>query len=425
MHPTLLEVAASLLFALAILHTFAAEWIQNQSEKFPHESVRSRFLAWMGNVEAVFGVWAGLLVLFIATIYGPDRAVQYLEEVNFNEPLFVFAIMCIAATRPLITLARAAIEAIAGRIPLPHDVAYLLVCLTLGPWLGSLITEPAAMTLTALLLRERFFVRPLSTPLRYGILGTLFVNISIGGTLTHFAAPPVVMVAHTWNWDLQFMFTHFGRYGMLASLINALGLVTLFRKELNRLSGTAPRMPKAAIPWGLVLIHCWFLVGTVLGAHHPAVFLPLLALFIGFTDITRKHQDRVQLKEAALVGFFLAGLVVLGQSQGWWLAPLLAKFDPTGLFLGATGLTAITDNAALTFLGSQVPHLSDSLKHALVAGAVAGGGLTVIANAPNPAGYGILHDTFGENGISPAKLFAAALVPTGVAMLCLWFLPNF
>jgi hypothetical protein len=58
------------------------------------------------------------------------------------------------------------------------------------------------------------------------------------------------------------------------------------------------------------------------------------------------------------------------------------------MYFGATALTAITDNAALTYLGSLVEGVSDQLKYALVAGAVSGGGLTVIANAPNPAGAG-------------------------------------
>jgi Na+/H+ antiporter NhaD/arsenite permease-like protein len=69
----------------------------------------------------------------------------------------------------------------------------------------------------------------------------------------------------------------------------------------------------------------------------------------------------------------------------------------------------VTDNAALTYLGTLVPDLTPGARYALVAGAVAGGGLTVIANAPNPAGYGLLRDSFGEDGISPLNLFLSAL----------------
>jgi molybdate transport system substrate-binding protein len=90
------------------------------------------------------------------------------------------------------------------------------------------------------------------------------------------------------------------------------------------------------------------------------------------------------------VAFFLAGLVVLGGLQQLVAAAALTGMEPLALFFGATALTAITDNAALTYLGSLVEGVSDEFKYALVAGAVAGGGLTVIANAPNPAGVAIL-----------------------------------
>src|SRR3546814_11932794 len=81
-----------------------------------------------------------------------------------------------------------------------------------------------------------------------------------------------------------------------------------------------------------------------------------------------------------MVGFFLAGLVVLGGLQKWWLQDLLGGLEPTVLFWGATALTAITDNAALTYLGSLVEGASPAWHYMLVAGAVTGGGLTVIAN---------------------------------------------
>ena len=120
--------------------------------------------------------------------------------------------------------------------------------------------------------------------------------------------------------------------------------------------------------------------------------------------------------------FFLAGLVTLGSLQAYWLKPLIESLDGTALFFGATGLTAITDNAALTYLGSLVEGISDELKYALVAGAVTGGGLTVIANAPNPAGIGILQDSivFKDEGVSPTGLFLGALMPTAVAILFFW-----
>jgi Na+/H+ antiporter NhaD/arsenite permease-like protein len=144
-----------------------------------------------------------------------------------------------------------------------------------------------------------------------------------------------------------------------------------------------------------------------------------LLLFLGLTDITREYQSDMRIKESLLVAFFLAGIVVFGGFQSWWLRPLIGNLTNTTLFFGSTALTAFTDNAALTYLGSQIPDVTVPFKYALVAGAVAGGGLTVIANAPNPAGFAILRDHFGEDGISPLKLFLGALPPTLIAVVLL------
>ena len=68
-------------------------------------------------------------------------------------------------------------------------------------------------------------------------------------------------------------------------------------------------------------------------------------------------------------------------------------------------------------LASLIVGISDEAKYSLVAGAVAGGGLTVIANAPNPAGVAILRPKFEDGAIHPLGLLVAALPPTAVAAL--------
>jgi hypothetical protein len=92
----------------------------------------------------------------------------------------------------------------------------------------------------------------------------------------------------------------------------------------------------------------------------------------------------------------------------------------TGAF--QTVSAAPADNAALTYLGSQVEGLQEFSKYSLVAGSVVGGGLTVIANAPNPAGIGILGSSFGDDGVKPSRLLLYALPPTLIAAICFWFL---
>lgn len=422
-HPV--QWLATVLFAAAIFHTFATGKILEKAHASAVGSTRANLFHILGEVEIVFGLWAAIFVALYALIDGPDSAIAYVQGVDFTEAAFVFVIMAVAATRPIRALALRGIElsaaAITRAIPrVSVHQAFYFVTLVLGPLLGSLLTEPAAMTVCALILKERFFAHPTSVRFRYKTLALLFVNISIGGVLTHFAAPPVVMVAHAWNWDTSFMFTHFGYKAMIAVILNAAFTIYILRVDFAKLGAAGATERKSArIPLWVTFVNIGFLFLVVYCAHYLAVFLGLFMLFVGVTTVTAHYQDPLKLRESMLVGFFLAGLVVLGKPQAWWLAPFITSLGPRSLYLGATALTAVTDNAALTFLGSQVPNLAPALKYALVAGAVTGGGLTVIANAPNPAGYGLLKSHFGPDGIRPGRLLQAAVIPTLIAALCL------
>jgi Na+/H+ antiporter NhaD/arsenite permease-like protein len=73
-------------------------------------------------------------------------------------------------------------------------------------------------------------------------------------------------------------------------------------------------------------------------------------------------------------------------------------------------------------LGSLVEGTTQEFRIALVAGAVTGGGLTVIANAPNPAGLSILKEYFTGKVVNPTYLFVAALIPTLVAVIAFRFI---
>jgi len=152
------------------------------------------------------------------------------------------------------------------------------------------------------------------------------------------------------------------------------------------------------------------------------MFMGLFLFFLGVSHAYERYQDPLILREGLLVAFFLAGLVVLGGQQEWWLHPVLMGMSSNQVFFGATILTAFTDNAALTYLGSLVDGLSEGFKYALVAGAVTGGGLSIIANAPNPAGIAILRGHFDDESVHPLGLLLAALPPTIVAALAFRFL---
>jgi hypothetical protein len=423
MEVTLPNLMATICFFAALIHSLAAKSIEQLARRFHHRTVFAAFLHFAAEVEVIFGIWAAIYVGFLIVYQGFQPSVEWLDQRNFSEAIFVFVIMAMAATRPVMELAEKGIASIARIVPLSPTLATYAVTLVVGPILGSFITEPAAMTVAALLLKKQILDRSNDEKLIYSTTATLFVNISIGGTLTSFAAPPVLMVARIWNWDSSFMFQHFGWKAVIAVAINA-GLALLInRKELKRMSETgAPQAPntRPSSAWWIKLTHLVFLFLVILTVHHPAFVMGSFLFFLGFTHATEFAQTELKIKESLLVAFFLAGLVVLTAEQGWWLQPLLTSMKDFTLFAGATGLTAITDNAALTSLAAQVHDISDPSKYAIVAGAVAGGGLTLIANAPNPAGYSILRGNFKGGGIQAGKLLSYALIPTLIAGILLW-----
>lgn len=438
---------ATVLFLGAILHTFLAphfmaiahryehaykefdgdeehpELGEAHSRRRDHLRFRAQLFHFLGEVEAVFGIWAIPLGIGLIVAKGWPVMVDYFGHVSYAEPVFVVVIMAIAASRPILRVAEACLAKFAA-LGGSTVMAWWLSILTVGPLLGSFITEPAAMTICALLLRRRFYELQPSMKLRYATLGLLFVNISVGGTLTHFAAPPVVMVAQKWGWGLAHMLEHFGWKAAIGIVVANTLHFFVFRKELAGLvakpdAGSSER----PLPAVITVTHLLFIAWTVLAAHYPPLVILGFLFFLAFVEATPRHQSAVQLRSPLLVGFFLGALVIHGGGQQWWIGPVLGSLDRWPLFFGATILTAFNDNAAITYLASLVPGFSDELKYAVMAGAVTGGGLTVIANAPNPAGQSILQRQFGDEGISPLKLFLGALAPTFIVGAALILLP--
>jgi hypothetical protein len=529
------NLAATLIFLLAVIHTFLTSRFQAMAHRLEHahgakiergevsrDSVAhgARVLHFLGEVEVVFGLWAVALMVAIAAFYDWGTAVHYVgDTVNFTEPAFVVVIMTLAATRPILRLTENIINRLAGVLGGSLSALWFTI-LTVGPLLGSFITEPAAITISALLLARTFYALEPSVKFRYATLGLLLVNISVGGTLTHFAAPPVLMVAAPWGWGTSHMLLHFGWKAAVAIVLSNGLYFMLFRRELARLEdryavfklkeeiqtrhlrridvdaqfdklrknvdaeartneliteqiehltfkvrselearyipdlraqgyddeliraafiqrfeeirlreirrlvpGMLPEKQRGIfvdpdwdqrddpVPGWVTMVHVCFMGWTILTAHYAPLFMLGMLFFLGFAQVTEDCQNRIDLKPAMLVGFFLAGLVIHGGVQGWWIAPILGNLGETSLMAAATMLTAFNDNAAITYLATLVPGFSDAMKYAVVAGAVAGGGLTIIANAPNPAGISLLKKYF-DNGVSAAGLLRAAIVPT-------------
>ena len=434
-----LNLIATAIFALAITHTFLASYFQKLAKRVEEQLqaleekqtdaghseaecdrlvFRAQLYHFMGEVEAVFGIW--LIPLFIAIILfkGWGTMVDYVGHVNVADAIFVVVVMAMAGSLPVLRLAENAISRVA-QLGQSAPAAWWLAILTIGPILGSFITEPAAMTISALLLRHHFYSLHPSARLKYATLGLLFVNISIGGTLSHFAAPPVVLAATAWQWSTVFMMTNFGWKAIVAVVVSNVVYLLVFGKELRGLKpvavDAAEGQSRRTVPWTITLIHLLFLIWTVVNAHYPVLVVLGFLFFLAFVAATRRNQQPIALRPALLVGFFLASLVIHGGCQSWWIGPVLNSLSQWPLMICATVLTAFNDNAAITYLASLVPAFSDSSKYAVMAGAITGGGLTVIANAPNPAGQSILGSRFGPAGISPLGLFLAAVVPTIIA----------
>lgn len=534
------NIAATLIFLLAIIHSFLSSKLLEIAYKLKEEHEQkiilkeapkgslhhgAEALHFLGEIETVFGVWAIALLGAIVTFFNWDTAVYYLTfRVDFTEVFFVIVIMTLASSRPILKLSENIMAKIAKRMG-GTITAWWFTILTLGPLLGSFITEPAAMTITALLLVEKFYVLEPSSKLKYATIGLLFVSTSIGGTLTNFGAPPVLMVAGPWGWDLVHMITNFGWKALLGICLINTAYYFLFRNEFKALqkkfkvlsleeqvlanyldrremedewdevislvneelevkhyikdkveevgarmreqmgafyierlsargvdSEIAERLfnkrfeeiklfrlrrelpfvlsnnqrasfedpewdrRKDKVPVWVTLILIVFMIWTIINAHHPALFVPGLLFYLAFAQVTSPYQNNIDLKSPLLVGFFLGGLVIHGGVQGWWIEPVLGSLSEVPLMFIATVLTAFNDNAAITYLSTLVPGFTEGMKYAVVSGAVTGGGLTVIANAPNPAGQSILKKYF-KNGVSPCRLFIAALAPTAVIWL--------
>jgi hypothetical protein len=444
------NLVATILFFCAIAHTFLthrfqalAHDLENRHQErirgagengaaMPQISPAARFFHFLGEVEAVFGIWIIPLVFLMNIFAGHRETIHYLNEgVQYTEPIFVVVIMAIAGTRPILLLAEKLLGQ-AARLGNGSPQAWWLSILLIGPLLGSFITEPAAMTICASLLSRRIYSLAIGKRFAYATLGLLFVAISVGGVLTHFAAPPVLMVAGPWDWDTAFMLRHFGWKAMLGIGLAVAAYYAVFRRELAGLANAPPAPPVNAgltpdrdvapennlpVPLWVTLGHLGFMAFAVWHAHDTAHLVFTLLFFLVFVRVTEDFQSQFSLRTPVLVGFFLAGLVVHGGLQQWWIAPVLGGLGEVQLMFGATALTAFNDNAAITYLCTLVPTFTEGMKYMAVAGAVTGGGLTVIANAPNPAGQSILNKHF-EDGISPLNLLLGALAPTAILALC-------
>ncbi|HSW87001.1 MAG TPA: putative Na+/H+ antiporter [Rhabdochlamydiaceae bacterium] len=437
LHATPFHISTLVIFALAIIHTLLANHFTSLAEHISEKHTKKRkgktvsirvtftveILRFLGEVEVAFALWAIPLLITIFSYYNWKVAVDYLNSRSYVEPLFVVVIMCVASTRPIIKIAECGVHGIA-KILGGSSKAWWFTLLTLGPILGSFITEVGAMTLCAYILERRFYRANLSKSFSYGTLGLLFSNISVGGLFTTYAAPPILIIARKWNWDSLYVFKQFGWKAFIGIVIANIAYFLFFRKEFNKIDRVQKQDDldhniddkKGPIPIWIAIVHVLVLVWIVFNSHYPAMFIGTFLLFLGFFQATLPHQSVLNIKRPLLVGLFLAGLIIHGGMQGWWIEWILGGLNEKSVVFVGMLLTAFNDNAAITYLASMMTNLSEAFKYSLVATALAGGGLTVIANTPNPVGQMILKKHF-RKGISPLYLFLAAIVPTVIFLL--------
>ena len=423
-----LHLVSLILFVCAVFHTLCVYKIEEWAVKWEVEkgsrTVPIQLLYFLSQVEVVFAFW--VIPLFIAMCYFYDFsiALEYLNTRDYTEPLFVVVILSLTATRPIIQVAEKAIKWCAKGLGGSLS-AWWLVLLTLGPIMGSLITEVGSMALCALLLSRQFYAYSPSAKLAYATLALLFVNVSVGGVLTDFASPAVLVLAHCWHWTAWDMFSDFGWKAALGIAISNFLYWLYFKKELSEMNKKRREAPEELeenpIPHWITVVHMLFIAWIVVISHYPAVFIASYLFFIGFHQATRAHQYPIRTAHPMLVGLFLAGLVIHGGLQGWWVVNILYGLSPLSVMGMAMSLTAFNDNTAISYLAALIPNWGELFEYAIFTGVIAGGGLTVIANAPNPAGYAILKHHF-EGGIRPVKLFLAALIPTLILYSAFYFL---
>lgn len=437
---------ATAVFLCAVVHTFCyryfveiAHFIKNDSKgsgffyltdaSDEARDIFSKIFHLLGEVEIIFAMWLVPLFAGFWYVYGWDGLSAYLDsmtyaERKFEEPLFVMAIMLISASKPIVDSAAWAIRR-AAALGGGTVGAWWVAIMCIGPLLGSVITEPAAITISASLLMSKFFEFSPSGRLKYATVGLLFMAVSTGGTLTHFAAPPVLMVARTWGWDTAYMMSTFGAKAVAGICVSTAAYYILFRREFaeleaRRRADTSLRVAEMPSPMWLRAFHIGFLAAAVLSMHYPVLLIFILMTFIAFCDVTSAYAQKLRYKSPILVAIFLSALVAHGGLQGWWIEPLLTGLGNRELFLGGMALSAFNDNAAITYLASLVPGFTESMKYMLVAGAVAAGGLTVIANAPNLAGLSVMKPRF-KDGISPKFLLCGTALPTAITALIFYF----
>lgn len=435
-----LNLFALACFILAVIHTFLAHFFtrkahtrafplgvspekegrpSSQKGEVTKESFITHILLFFGEVEVVYGLWCFVFFAVAAYWYGLEPVLSHIASHDYTEALFVAIALAIASTYPIMRFADSALSRLAD-IGGGSPMAWWVLLLGVGPFLGALLKETVAMTILVVLLAKHFFASRPSQPLAYATLGLLFTNISVAGLLTSFASSPMIFVAKPWNWDTLYLLKLFGWKVIAGIAVSTSLYFFLFHKELRSLRlQKKDSSPPRDVPFWVTAIHLLFLILMALSSSQPVILIPLFILFIGFYQATAPYQVFMNLREPLFVGFFLASLILLSDLQFWWIEALVGRLSEKGLYFGSLAISAFTHNTSDALLFSRLKGLDEHVKYLLMSASMTAGGLTIMANGPNIVAYSLLRNKF-DNDMSFTKLFLAALFP--VLVMSFFFL---
>ncbi|MCB1181652.1 MAG: hypothetical protein KDK55_06510 [Chlamydiia bacterium] len=432
MKPNPFEFTSTILFVLAVLHTFLTPTFFEFYKKLSIKAEEGRpnwkkyhFLSELMNlfseIEVVFGMWLIPLIIAFGLMMGWTKAFVYFSSFDYTDPLYIMVIFVVVGSRPIFYFAEKILEWVA-RLGGDRPGAWWWTILTIGPLLGALLKEPGAMALSSLLLVNKFYLYRPSRQFAYATLGLLFVNVSVGGMLTPFSSRALFVVAKEWGWGTGKMFAIFGWKAVLGVLISNLVYYLIFRQEFKRKYpprlGAHQSQKTVPPPW-LILVHLLFLAIIALTGEYAPIFIGIFILFLGLCKATSFYQTNLHLKSSLLVGFFFASLLIFGDLQSWWVKYLLDIQGLINLMGRSALLSAFVDNATVIYISTRISLNGQAIHYAIVAGAMAAGGLTIVANAPNLIGYTILRSSF-YGKISFLRLFLGALIPTTIMLFTFW-----
>lgn len=437
MSPTRFEIVATTIFLMAVIHTLLSPLLYNQAmllaqkkrvnrERWKFYHFSSEVLLLLGEIEVIFGIWLVPLFIWFGINKGWSSLLAYLNGIDFTNPLYILVIVVAVGTRPIITFVERILEWIA-RLGGDTPGAWWWTILTIAPLFGSAIKEPGAMAIASILLAKKFFAYHPSKKFCYATLALLLANVSVGGLLTSFSSLSLFNYAKKWDYTTWKTFSTIGWKAVIAIIVANFIYYLFFRKHFRRenFPKRVPTLEKDEVqtptPVWITIVHILFVIAIAFTGEHAPLFMGIFLLFLGFHHATSFYQTPLKLKRAALLGFFFASLIIHGELQGWWVAPILENLSRFPTFIVSSLLSMFVDNATVSFIVIDVPQLDAIDRYLLITGTMAAGGLTVIASGSNPIGISILRSSFFGK-ISFLSLFLAALMPVGVFLTIFWFL---